>query len=61
MEARFLLWMAVKDPTHIQEAKRLLDHLVEHAPHEYRESMLKNVRLHRKIMEAWEEHGGEGE
>jgi hypothetical protein len=28
-----------------------------HAPEEYRESMLKNVRLHREIMEAWEEHG----
>ena len=41
--------------------KRLLDHLVEHAPEEYRESMLKNVRLHREIMEAWEEHGGDGE
>ena len=27
------------------------------APEEYRESMLKNVRLHREIMEAWAEHG----
>ena len=47
------------------EAKRLLDDLVEHAPEEYRESMLKNVRLNREIMEAWEEHGekavGEGD
>ena len=40
-------------------AQRLLDCRVEHAPEEYRESMLKNVRLHREIMEAWEEHGGE--
>jgi len=23
----------------------------------YRESMLKNVRLHREIMAAWAEHG----
>jgi hypothetical protein len=60
METRFLLWRATNDPTHLHEANRLLDHLVEHAPEEYRESMLKNVRLHREIMEAWEEYGGEG-
>ena len=35
--------------------------LVEHAPEEYRESMLKNVRLHREIMDAWEEYGDAGE
>jgi len=52
---------------------RSLDHLVEHAPDEYRESMLRNVRLNREILEAWEsvdperaarvegEHGGEVE
>mgnify|MGYP001819950990 CR=1 FL=1 len=38
--------------------RQLLDHLVEHAPEECRESVLKNVRLHREIMEAWAEHGG---
>ena len=43
--------------THLAGAKRLLDHRVDHAPEEYRESMLKNVRLHREIMEAWAEHG----
>ena len=37
--------------------RRLLDHLVEHAPEEYRESMLKNVRLYREIMKAWASHG----
>ena len=34
-------------------------------PEEYRESMLKNVRLNREIMVAWAEHGeqavGEGD
>ena len=30
---------------------------VEHAPEEYRESMLMNVRLNREIMEACEEQG----
>ena len=57
MDPRFLLWKATHDLTHLEEAKRLLDYLVEHAPAEYRESMLKNVRLHREIMEAWKEHG----
>ena len=59
LESRFLLWKATNDPTHLTEAKRILDHLVEHAPEEYRESMLQNVRLNREIMEAWAEHGGE--
>ena len=54
---RYLLFNATGGRAHLAEAKRLLDHLVEHAPEEYRESMLKNVRLHREIMEAWEEHG----
>jgi hypothetical protein len=36
------------------KVKRILDHLVEHAPEDYRESMLKDVRLHREIIEAWE-------
>ncbi len=60
-KVRCLLWTATGDLTHLAEAKRLLDHLVEHAPEEYRESMLKNVRLHREIMEAWERHEGEAE
>ena len=58
MESRFLLWRATHDPAHLTEAKRLLDHLVDHAPEEYREAMLTNVRLNREVMEAWSEHGG---
>ena len=41
----------------VEGLSRLLDHLVEHAPEEYRESMLRNVRLNREITEAWAEHG----
>ena len=29
----------------------------EHAPAEYRDTMLQNVPLNRDIMKAWEEHG----
>jgi len=54
--ALFRLWKVTQDAAHLTEAKRLLDYRVEHAPEEYRESMLKNVRLNREIMEAWAEH-----
>ena len=63
-EVRCHLWKATRKREHLAEAKRLLDYRVEHAPEAYRESMLKNVRLNREIMEAWAEHGeqpvGEG-
>ncbi len=29
----------------------------EHAPEEYRDSMLQDVPLNRDIMKAWEAHG----
>jgi len=61
MDARFLLWKATSDSEHLEEAKRLLDHLVEHAPEECRESMLQNVWPNREIMEAWAERGGKAE
>ena len=53
--ARFLLFRATKDEAHLVEAKHLLDYLVEHAPEDCRESMLKNVRVNRDIMKAWAE------
>jgi tetratricopeptide (TPR) repeat protein len=52
MRARFLLWQAMGDEADLTEARRLLDLLVEHAPVEYRVSMLENVPLHREIMAA---------
>jgi len=60
-QTRYYLWRATGKHQHLAEAKRLLDYRVEHAPEEYRESMLKNVRLNREITEAWKEHGGNGE
>ncbi len=59
MEARFLLFKATRDATHLEEAHRLLTHLRDHAPEEYRETMITNVPLHRDIAAAWKEHGEE--
>ncbi|MHC4934146.1 MAG: tetratricopeptide repeat protein, partial [Planctomycetota bacterium] len=58
METRHLLWEATDDPAHLDEAHRLLCHLRDHAPEEYRETMIENVPLHRDIMASWEEHRG---
>jgi hypothetical protein len=55
-EARFLLWKATSDTTHLEEAHRLLCHLRDHAPEEFRETMIENVPLHREITAAWEKH-----
>jgi len=52
MEARFRLWQLTKDRAHLDEAKRLLELLVERAPEEDRETMVENVPLHRGIVEA---------
>ena len=60
-KVRYHLWKASGDPAHLQEAKRLLDHRVEQAPEDCRDSMLKNVRLHREIMGAWAEHEEEAQ
>ena len=57
IEARFVLWKATQDAEHLKVAHRLLQELREHAPEEYRDSMVQNVPLHRDIMAAWEEHG----
>ncbi|MHC4472480.1 MAG: hypothetical protein ACYS99_16135 [Planctomycetota bacterium] len=45
------------DPAHLKEAHGLFCHLRDHAPEEYRETMIENVPLHRDITQAWEEHG----
>ncbi|MHC4469426.1 MAG: serine/threonine-protein kinase [Planctomycetota bacterium] len=54
MQARFQLWKATGDRTHLEEAWRLHRHLVDHAPEEDRESMVENVPLHRDILAARE-------
>ena len=42
--------------SHPVESHRPLCHLRDHAPEEYRETMIANVPLHRDIMAAWKEH-----
>jgi len=56
MEARFLLWEATRDETHLSEAHRLHRQLRDATPDDYRESLL-SLPLHEDIMKAWEEHG----
>jgi serine/threonine protein kinase/tetratricopeptide (TPR) repeat protein len=52
MRTRLLLHRATSDIAHLAEAKRILDHLVAHAPADCRETMVANVRLHRDIAAA---------
>ncbi len=59
MEARFLLFQATGDPAHLAEAPGTLMFLRDHAGEEYQTSILENVPLHRDIVAAWKEHGGE--
>jgi tetratricopeptide (TPR) repeat protein len=53
MQARFLLYKTTTDPVHLSEAHRLLCHLRDHAPEEYRETMIEKVPLHRDIAAEW--------
>jgi serine/threonine protein kinase/tetratricopeptide (TPR) repeat protein len=55
-EAGFLLYKATGDKQHLEAAHDLLTFWVEHAPEAYRETTLANVKLHRDIVRAWEEH-----
>ena len=57
--ARLLLWLATRDPAHLDEAKRLLDEALALVPDEYHDAMLTDVRVNREIMEAWNEEFGE--
>jgi len=57
MEARLALFRASGNREHLDEAKRLLDEVLSRAPEECREGMVRNVRLHREIDEAWKERG----
>ena len=55
--ARYTLFRATGDIALLEAAHQALTFLREHAPEEYRETMITNVPLHRDIMEAWQEHG----
>ena len=58
-EARFRLWELTQDKAHLEEAHRLLSFMRDHAPEDCRDSMIENVPLHKDIMRAWAEHGGD--
>jgi tetratricopeptide (TPR) repeat protein len=57
MEGRFWLWKATNDRKHLAESWRLLVHLRDHAPPEYRVTVMENVPLHREIAAAAREAG----
>jgi hypothetical protein len=52
-KARFGLWELTGRGEHLEEAHRLHEHLLAHAPEECRAKMIENVPLHREIVEAW--------
>ena len=52
MEAHFELWRATKKAEHLEEARRLHQLLLEHAPEESRAAMVVNNPLHREIEAA---------
>ena len=51
MEAHFELYKASGKPAHLEEARRLHEHLLAHAPEECRAAMIESVPLHREIQE----------
>jgi len=52
LRARQLLWRATGDRGHLDEAKRVLDRLLENAPPDCRQAMIANVPLHRYVAMA---------
>ena len=57
MEAHFALFKATRNTARLEEAHRLLSHIRDHAPEEYRDSLIEKVPLHREIAAAWAERG----
>ena len=52
MEARYCLWQATRNTTHLDAAHTLLMQLRGHAPEEHRATLVENVPLHRAILGA---------
>jgi hypothetical protein len=52
LAAHLRIWKACGDTEHLRQAKRLLDHLLEHAPPASRAAMLSRVRNYRETAEA---------
>jgi hypothetical protein len=57
LEARFLLFRATGDTTHLREAKSLLDRALELASPEVRPLMRERLRLHRDVLAEWPRAG----
>jgi len=54
MEVALALWKLTREAAYLTEAHRLLINLRDHAPAEYRESIIASVPLNREIRVAWE-------
>jgi len=52
MLVRLLLSHATGDPEHLREARNIFETLRSQAPDAYRDSIIENVPLHRKILGA---------
>ena len=52
-DACYLLWKATGERSYLEAAKLLLDEMIGHADAGARASMLKNLRVNREIMSAW--------
>ena len=52
LELAWLLWRATGEETHLVEARRLLDHLREHAPSEHRDAMVDRIGVYREVRDA---------
>jgi len=59
MEARFLLFRATRDKTHLAEGRSLLETLRSHAPEQRRETVLTHVPLNRAILRTAAAEGTE--
>ncbi len=57
MEARYLLWLATRDASHLNAAVNLLGEMRDRAPASDREAMIKNVPLHGAVLADWRSHG----
>ena len=53
MAARFRLWQATADKTHLDEAHRRMVEIRDNVPEEYRESLTRNIPMIRDIEQAW--------
>jgi tetratricopeptide (TPR) repeat protein/predicted Ser/Thr protein kinase len=56
-ESHWWLWKATGDTAHLAESWRALQHLRDHAPEEFRQTMIENVPVHRDIAAAAKEAG----